>query len=63
LKNYDVQYRVGTGSWSTIKSATTTKSLSLSGRAPGHWYGLRVRARDNAGNLTSYSAEMHVWVP
>ncbi len=63
LKNYDVQYRVGSGSWSTIKGATTTKSLSLSGRAHGHWYGLRVRARDNAGNLSPYSAEMRVWVP
>ncbi|HEY8239148.1 MAG TPA: CAP domain-containing protein [Candidatus Limnocylindrales bacterium] len=63
LKNYDVEYRVGSGSWSTIKSATTTTSLSLSGRATGHWYGLRIRARDNAGNVSGYSAEMKVWVP
>jgi hypothetical protein len=63
LKNYDVQYRVGTGSWSTLKSGTTTKAVSLSGRAHGHWYGLRVRARDKAGNVSSYSTERRVWVP
>ena len=63
LKSYDVQYRVGSGSWSTLRSGTTTKSVSLSGRAHGHWYGLRVRARDKAGNVSSYSAETRVWVP
>jgi uncharacterized protein YkwD len=63
LKNFDVQYRVGTGSWVTIRSGTTARSLSLSSRAHGHWYGLRVRARDNVGYLSSYSAELRVWVP
>lgn len=62
LKNYDVQYRVDDGAWTTIRSATTAKSLSLTGRAGGHWYGLRIRARDNAGNTSAYSAEMRVWV-
>jgi uncharacterized protein YkwD len=63
LKNYDVQYRVGSGSWTTIRSGTTATSLSLSNRSHGHYYGLRVRARDNRGYLSSYSAEMKVWVP
>lgn len=63
LKNFDVQYRVDSGTWSTIRSATTLQSLSLTGRAHGHWYGLRVRGRDNLGYLSPYSAESRVWVP
>ena len=63
LKNFDVQYRVGSGTWQTIRSGTTARSLSLSGRAHGHYYGLRVRARDNAGYVSSYSAEIRIWVP
>jgi uncharacterized protein YkwD len=63
LKNFDVQYRVGSGSWQTIKSGTTARSLSLSGRAHGAYYGLRVRARDNAGRVSAYCAEIRVWVP
>jgi hypothetical protein len=63
LKNFDVEYRVGSGSWSLIRSGTTARSLSIGGRAGGHYYGLRVRARDNAGHLSSYSAELRIWVP
>lgn len=63
LKNYDVQYRVDSGSWSTIRSATTATSLSLASRASGHYYGLRVRARDNRDNVAGYAAELRVWVP
>lgn len=63
LKNFDVQYRVGSGSWTTIRSGTTSRSLSLSGRARGHYYGLRVRSRDNRGYVSYWSAEMRVWVP
>ena len=63
LKNFDVQYRVGSGSWVTIRSGTTAHSLSLGSRAHGHWYGLRVRARDNLGYLSSYSAELRIWMP
>jgi uncharacterized protein YkwD len=63
LKNFDVQYRVGSGSWTTIRSGTTARSLSLGSRAHGHWYGLRVRARDNLGYLSSYTSEVRIWVP
>ena len=62
LRNFDVEYRVDSGSWSVIRSGTTAKSLSLSGRAGGHYYGLRVRARDWRGNLSYWSAEIRVWV-
>lgn len=63
LRNFDVQYRVGSGSWTTIRSGTTGHSLSLSGRVGGHYYGLRVRSRDNRGYVSGWSAEMRVWVP
>jgi hypothetical protein len=36
LKNFDVEYRVDSGPWYQIRSGTTAKSLSLSGRAGGH---------------------------
>jgi len=63
LKSFDVQYRVGSGSWSTIKSGTTAKSLALTSRAHGYYYGLRVRSRDNLGHLCGYTAELRIWVP
>lgn len=63
LKDFDVQYRVDGGAWKTIKSGTASKSLSLSSRSDGHWYGLRVRARDGRGNLSAYTAEKRIWVP
>jgi uncharacterized protein YkwD len=63
LRNFDVQYRVDGGAWKTIRSGTTARSLSLSERGGGHWYGLRVRARDGQGNLSPYTAEKRVWVP
>jgi uncharacterized protein YkwD len=63
FKNFDVQYRVGYGTWATIRSGTTGHSLTLYGRAGGHYYGLRVRGRDNRGYVSSWSAELRVWVP
>ena len=63
LKNFDVQYRVDGGTWKTIAAGTSYKSWSLSGRAHGHWYGLRVRARDNLFYTSPWTAEMLVWVP
>jgi uncharacterized protein YkwD len=62
LRNFDVEYRVDWGSWSVIRSGTTARSLTLSGRARGHYYGLRVRSRDNRGNRSAWSAEIRVWV-
>ena len=63
LKNFDVQYRVDSGSWTTIRSGTTAKSLTLYSRAHGHYYGLRVRSRDNLGYVSGWTAEVRVWVP
>jgi uncharacterized protein YkwD len=62
LQNFDVQYRVDGGTWTTIKSGTTAKSLTLTNRASGHSYGIRVRSRDNRGYVSAWSAEMSVLV-
>jgi uncharacterized protein YkwD len=62
LKSFDVQYRVDGGTWQTIATGTGYRSWSLSGRARGHWYGLRVRARDNCWYTSPWTAEMVVWV-
>ncbi len=63
VANYVVQYRVDSGSFSTIASATVaTRRISLD-RVRGHSYGLRVAARDGAGNLGAWSSEMRIWVP
>lgn len=63
FKNFDVQYRVDGGTWATIRSGTTSTSLSLGSRAHGHYYGLRVRGRDNLGYLSAWTPEMRVWIP
>jgi uncharacterized protein YkwD len=63
LKNFVVQYRVDSGSWSTIRTGTTAKSLSLSDRKRGHCYSLRVKARDNRGYLSAYTSAVKVCVP
>ena len=63
LKNFDVQYRVDSGSWSTIRAGTTGQSLSLASRPHGHWYGLRVLSRDNRGYVSLWTSELRVWIP
>lgn len=63
LKNFVVQYRVDSGTWRTIRTGTTAKSLSLSSRPRGHCYSLRVRARDNRDYLSSYTSAITVCVP
>ena len=63
LRNFDVQYRVDGGTWTTILPGTTNRSLTLTGRRHGHWYGVRVRARDNRWYTSPWTAEMLVWVP
>lgn len=63
LKNFDIEYRVDSGSWRVIRSGTTQKSITISNRAGGHYYGLRVRDRDNRGYVSSWTAEVRIWVP
>jgi hypothetical protein len=63
LRSFDVQYRIDGGTWRKIRNDTTERSLSLGNRARGHWYGFRVQAADQRGNLGSWSGEKKVWVP
>ncbi len=63
LRDFDVQYRVGSGSWVTLRNDTTSTSVRLANRIHGRYYGLRVRATDRRGNVGAWSAESRVWVP
>lgn len=63
FRDFAVQQRVDDGAWVTVAAATTATARSASNRAGGHWYGLRVRARDRAGNVGPWSGELRVWVP
>lgn len=63
IKSFDVQYRVDAGTWVTIMGGVMVRSLTLSGRKHGHWYGLRVMSRDNRGYVSFFTPEIHVWVP
>jgi hypothetical protein len=63
LRDFTVQQRTDGGAWQTVATNTTKTARSLSNRAGGHWYGLRVRARDRAGNVGAWSTELRVWVP
>lgn len=63
LRDFTVQQRTDRGSWVTVSTGTTSTARSALNRARGHWYGLRVRARDRAGNVGPWSAELRVRVP
>ncbi len=63
LRDFNVQYRVDSGAWTQIRTATTATSIALSSRRHGHYYTIRVQARDRRGNLSSWSAGLWVWVP
>jgi hypothetical protein len=67
VKNFDVQQRIATptsgfGPWTTILSATTATSHVITG-TPGDTRQYRVRARDNAGNVSAFSAAKSTAVP
>jgi hypothetical protein len=42
---------------------TTVTTLTMFDKPNGHSYGLRVRGRDRAGNVGSWSAETRVSLP
>jgi hypothetical protein len=63
LRDFTVQQRTDRGAWVTVATNTTRTSRSVANRSRGHWYGLRVRARDRAGNIGPWSRELRVWVP
>jgi hypothetical protein len=60
VASYDVQQRAGGGAWQTILAGTVLAATT-------RWldegvYGFQVRARDGAGNLGGWSAEVSTWV-
>jgi uncharacterized protein YkwD len=63
LRDYDVQYRVGSGSWVTLRNNTTSTSILLTNRAHGRSYSLRVRATDRRGNYGYWTAGLSIYVP
>jgi hypothetical protein len=62
LRDFTVQQRTDSGAWSTVATNTTSTSRTILNKAHGHWYGVRVRARDRVGNIGPWSAERRVWV-
>jgi hypothetical protein len=63
LKSFDVQVRVDSGAWRTVARKTGATTRVWNGLASGHTYGMRVRARDRAGNVGRWTAEMRLRVP
>lgn len=63
LRNFTVQQRTDNGPWVTVAKSTTSSSRSTFNKPRGHWYGVRVRATDRAGNVGAWTAESRIWVP
>lgn len=63
LRDFDLEYHVDGGAWHIIRVHRTAVSITLPSQARGHTYYLAVRARDRAGNVSSWSTPAHVWVP
>jgi len=63
LRDFDVQYRVGSGAWRTIRNDTWATTLTLRDRPHGRSYAIRVRATDRRGNVGGWTAESRIWVP
>jgi uncharacterized protein YkwD len=63
LRDYDLQYRVGSGTWIMLRDNTSTTSLSLANRTHGRYYSIRVRGTDRRGNVGAWSSESRIWVP
>jgi uncharacterized protein YkwD len=63
FRDYDVQYRVGSGLWSMIRDNTTSASILIANRPGGRYYSIRVRGTDRRGNVGAWSSESRIWVP
>jgi len=59
LRSFDVQRRIDGGAWVFVLTSTTGRTWSSS-VAVGHRVDLRVRARDRAGNIGSWSSPVSV---
>lgn len=63
LRDYDLLYRVGFGSWVLLRNDTTATGITLLNRAHGQSYAIRVRATDRRGNVGAWSPESRISVP
>jgi uncharacterized protein YkwD len=63
IKDYNVEVRTDSGAYAQIRTNTIKTSLSLLHQARGHWYTVRVQARDKRGNLSAWSSGLRAWVP
>ena len=59
LRDFSVQRRTGSGDWVTVVGWTTARSKSFD-LDSGRTYSFRVRARDNAGNKSHWSAALSI---
>ena len=63
LRDFDVQYRIGSGDWRTIRDNTTSTSLTLRDRGHDRTHAIRVRATDRRGNVGKWTVASRIWVP
>ena len=63
LRSFDVLYRVDWGTWHLLRNDTTSRWLTLYGRARHHYYSFRVQAADRRGNLSAWTPVKRIWLP
>ncbi len=63
IRGYNVEYRVNSGPWSTIRRVTTMTWLGLTNRHHQTYYSFRVQVVDRRGNLSAWTAAKRIWVP
>ncbi len=57
VASYEVQFREAGGAWASQTYSASQTSDVVTGGEPGKTYGFRVRAIDNAGNASAFTAE------
>jgi hypothetical protein len=63
LRDYDILYQVGSGSWVLLRNDTTATGITLLNRIHGQSYAIRVRATDRRGNVSAWTPESRISVP
>jgi uncharacterized protein YkwD len=63
LDDFDVQRKNDSGHWFTVLRGSSRTTWTKVKAPHGHWYSLRVRARDHLGNVGPWSSEMRIWTP
>ena len=62
LRDFDVQYRIGSGDWRTLRNDTVTTTINLYDRSRGT-HSLRIRATDRRGNVGAWTTPSTISVP